>query len=309
MKLTTLLTGLLFALTATLSAGDFFVYGSKNKDGAVTPKTIEAAFSKAGFTVADNRDMNGPYKKQFGSTSFTTYNLFTLYHPAIAKKLVNKYPQAGVFVPMSMGIYQKEGEDTIYAAVLTAATQAKILGLASVDPLLKELESKIQSALKTAMPKGADHSPTYAVKAPRGDLLTQFSLEVEEDEAEDMKEEIELLIEDGLKPHGFVLANFTNYNYELTEEETTESDFLFYDTYSICKLKVIFATSKERPETGAFAPCTLAIYKKKDEDKIVVAYPSVYNWLSSAAITDQESIDALLKAQKDMEKVVRSATE
>jgi uncharacterized protein (DUF302 family) len=309
MKFTTIFTGLLFALTTTLSAGDFFVYGSKNSDGAITPKTIEAAFVKAGFAIADNRDMNGPYQKQFGTTGFTTYNLFTLYHPDIAKKLVNKYPKAGVFVPMSMGIYQKKGEHTIYAAVLTADTQAKILGLDSTDPLLKELETKVRAALKSAMPEGADHSPSYATKPPQGDLLTRFTLEVDEDEVEDMKEEIELLIEDGLKPNGFVLANFTDYNYILTEEETVESAFTFYDTYSICKLKVIYATSQERPETGAFAPCTMAIYKKKDEGEIVVLFPSVYNWLSSAAITDQKSIDELLKAQKDMEQVVSNATE
>lgn len=309
MRLPTILAGLFFALLTTLSASDFFVYGSKNKNGAISPKTIEAAFVKAGFTIADNRDMNGPYQKQFGTTGFATYNLFTLYHPVLAKKLVNAYPEAGVFVPMSMGIYQKKGDDTIYAAVLTADTQAKILGLKTADPLLKELETEIHAALRDAMPKGSDHSPTYAIKPPQGDLLTRFSLEVEEDEAEDMKEEIELLIEDGLKPHGFVLANFTDYNYELTDKETEASAFAFYDTYSICKLKVIFATSKERPETGAFAPCTLAIYKKKDEDAIVVAYPSVYNWLSSAAITDKETVAALLKAQKDMEGVVSSATE
>lgn len=309
MKLTSILAGLLFALTATLSAGDFFVYGSNNKDGAISPKTIEAAFVKAGFTVADNRDMNGPYQKQFGTTSFATYNLFTLYHPAIAKKLVNKYPQAGVFVPMSMGIYQKKGDDAIYGAVLTADTQAKILGLESTDPLLKELETKVRAALKSAMPNGADHSPSYKTKAPQGDLLSRFSVEAEEDEAEDLKEEIELLVEDGLKPNGFVLANFTDYNYILTEEDTVESAFTFYDTYSICKLKVIYATSQERPETGAFAPCTMAIYKKKDEEEIVVLFPSVYNWMSSAAITDQKSIDELLKAQKAMEAVVNSATE
>jgi len=309
MKITTILTGLLFALMTTLSASDFYVYGSANKDGAISPKTIEAAFVKAGFTVADNRDMNGPYQKQFKATTFATYNLFTLYHPVIAKKLVNAYPDAGLFVPMSMGIYQKKGDDTIYAAVLTSATLAKILGMKTVDPLLKDLESKIHTALKDAMPQGSDRSPSYAVKKAQGPLMSRFSVEVDDDEAMDKKEEIELLVEDGLRPNGFVLANFTDYNYELSEKETVESGFDFYDTYSICKLKVIYATSKEHPETGAFAPCTMVIYKKAGEGEIVVAYPSVYNWLSSAAISDQSTVDELLKAQKAMEKVVTEATE
>lgn len=309
MKLTSILTGLLLALSTTLGASDFYVVGSENKGGEITPKTIEAAFVKAGFTIADNRDMNGPYEKQFKSTSFSTYNLFTLYHPVIAKKLVNLYNDAGVFVPMSMGIYQKKGDTTIYAAVLTADAQAKILGLKSVDPLLKELESKIHAALKEAMPKGANRSPAQAAAKAQGELLTRFTVETDEDSAEEKKEEIEMMIEEGLKPNGFVLANFTNYNFELTEKETTESDFDFYDTYSICKLKVIYTTSQTHPETGAFAPCTLVIYKKKGEDEIVVAYPSVYNWLSSSAITDKASVDELLKAQQAMVKVVKEATE
>jgi uncharacterized protein (DUF302 family) len=308
MRLPTLLTGLLFALTA-LAASDFYVVGAENKTGTLTPKTIEAAFVKAGFTVADNRDMNGPYEKQFGTTGFAVYNLFTLYHPAIAKALVNKLPDAGVFVPMSMGIWQKKGETTLHAAVLNADAQAKILEEPSLLPLLKELETKVRTALGEAMPNGKNATPTYAPLSPEGALLTRFSVETDEEEMEDKKGEIEMMIEEGLKPNGFVLANFTDYNFELSERETAESGFDFYDTYSICKLKVIYATSQTRPETGAFAPCTLAVYKKKGENEIVVVYPSVYNWLSSAATTDQAAKAELLKAQSDMERVVREATE
>jgi len=306
-RLTTLL--LFFTLVSGVMASDFYILKAPNDKGAITPKTIEAAFVKAGFAIADNRDMNGPYTTQFGTTGFDTYNLFTFYHPAIMEKLVSKHPEAGVFVPMSMGIYQKKGEAAIQTSVLTAEKQAAILGMSSVDPLLKELESKVRAALAAAMPAAAQVTPEYTAKPMTGNALTRFTIEVDEGEAVDRKDDVEMLMEDGLKPYGFVLANFTDYNFELTKKETTESAFEFYHTYSICKLKVIYATSQTRPETGAFAPCTIAIYKHKEEGELVVTYPSVYNWISSAALDDKAAIDELLRAQADMEKVLKNATE
>jgi uncharacterized protein (DUF302 family) len=67
--------------------------------------------------------------------------------------------------------------------------------------------------------------------------------------------------------------------------------------------------AKTRPEAAAFAPCKTMVYKKKDEDKIVVGFPAVYNWMSSALVEDKEATAVLLKAQKDFESILKSITE
>ncbi|MMZ71833.1 hypothetical protein D1872_354640 [compost metagenome] len=51
------------------------------------------------------------------------------------------------------------------------------------------------------------------------------------------------------------------------------------------------------------------VYKKKDEDKIVVGFPSVYNWLSSARVEDKAAKKELLKAQADFETILKEVTE
>ncbi|MBU1643064.1 DUF302 domain-containing protein, partial [bacterium] len=74
-------------------------------------------------------------------------------------------------------------------------------------------------------------------------------------------------------------------------------------------LKVIYNVAKSRPEAAAFAPCTLMVYKKKGDDKIVMGFPGVYNWMSSARVQDKNAREVLMKAQKDFENILRSATE
>ncbi len=43
-------------------------------------------------------------------------------------------------------------------------------------------------------------------------------------------------------------------------------------------------------EDGAFAPCSLYLEKKKGQNNMHVAFPSVYNWMSSMAIDNKEDI-------------------
>ena len=89
-------------------SSDIEIITSDNSDGKITPKSIEEAFKKAGFTISANRDMNGPFVKQFKESEFDTYNLFTFYKADMVLKLVKKYPNVGLFAPMSMSIYTKK---------------------------------------------------------------------------------------------------------------------------------------------------------------------------------------------------------
>ncbi|WP_456451558.1 DUF302 domain-containing protein [Hydrogenimonas sp.] len=277
------------------------------KTPKVTTKSIEEAFTLAGYKVEGNRDMNGPFKKQFGDTVFRIYNLMTVYYPDATKALVRRHEEAGVFAPFSVVIYQKKGDDTIYAGVLSAFAKAKIMGLPFDHKVLQALEERNVATLLKAMPGAKkvvfDYTPKPLTKEP----LTRFSLESDPEEWEDFKEEVEMIIEDGLKPIGFVMANFLDYNYFL--KEAGIDTYLFYDTYSLCKLKVIYTVSKIRPEAGVFAPCTMAIYQKKGEDRMKMVYPNVYNWMATLALEDEQSLKELEKAQADILELLEQTAE
>jgi uncharacterized protein (DUF302 family) len=287
--------------------GDVQVFTADNKDGKITPKTIEEAFKKAGFFVSANRDMNTPFKKQFKETSFDVYNLFTYYKKDTVLELAKKYENIGLFAPMSMSIYTKKGEKTISISTLSAEAMAKIMKMPKDEKILTDLRALVVETLKSALPNGKfDKLPYKIAKAP-GELVTTFEMEMDKDEWEDELEEFKMGFEGELSPNGFVIAGQNNLGDDFEEKDYEGYDF--YEVYSVCKLPVIFTIAKSRPEAGAFAPCSLYLAKKKDAKNMKAGFPSVYNWMSSLAITDKNDLDVLEDAQKRMKKILTSLTE
>ncbi len=287
--------------------GDIEIFTSENGDGKVTPKTIEKAFLKAGFTVSANRDMNKPFKIQFKETGFDVYNLFTFYQKEAVLELVKKYPNVGLFAPMSMSIYTKKGEKKISVASLSATAMAKIMHVSKDDKTLSTLKVLIQNTLKSAMPNGYYEALPYVPKEPKGNLVTHFKMEIDPKDWEDELEEFKMGFEGELAPNGFVIAGFNNLGDDFEEEKYEVYDF--YEVYSICKLPVIYTIAKTHPEAGAYAPCSLYLSKKKGEGVMQIAFPSVYNWMSSMGLEDVNDIKILETAQAGMKKILRGLTE
>lgn len=295
----------LFCAVSLFAKGDLHIFEIANKDGKVTPQTIEKAFAANGFTISVNSEMNYPYKKQFNQTNFKTFNLLTVYHTKLAHELVQKHAVAGVLTPMGVGIFQGLNDDTLHVSILTAEAMGKILGIK--EPMLETLEKEVLKAMKAAAPS-AKHRLSEDSLGSAHDLVTKYELALDGAEWEGAKEELEMRLENGFEPYGFVMPNYLDYQAEMSKT-SDESAYDFFSTYSICKLKVIYTVSKSRPEAAAFAPCSLMVYKKKDEDKIVLGFPGVYNWLSSARVEDKEAHDVLMQAQKDFESILKEVTE
>ena len=284
---------------------DLIVYKVDNSAGKITPATIEKSLIAAGYAVPENRDMNGPFKKQFEKTSFDVYNLLIAYPKKMATQLVIKHEKAGVFVPFSVAIYQKHGEKELHVSFLSAKAQAKILGI--TEPLLADIEKKNRASFLKALPGAKEEELSYEPQPTKEKLLTAFSFEVDDDESDDNKEELEMVIDSGLKPIGFIKASFNTFGVDL--EEAKNEDYEFYDAYSLCKLKVIYNVALKYPEAGAFAPCTMAVYHKNGTNKTTIVFPNVYNWISTLAIKDKALIGLLEQAQKDIVTLIKSAIE
>jgi uncharacterized protein (DUF302 family) len=286
---------------------DIQIFTSPNLDGKITPATIEEAFKKAGFFISANRDMNGPFKKQFKETTFDVYNLFTFYSKKQTLALVKEYPNIGLFSPMSMSIYTKKGDKKISIALLTTEAMAKILKIPADNKALVKVGKMVKEALKSAMPEGKFETLAYTVQKPIGPLVSSYEMEMDPEEWEDEKEEFQMEFEGTLAPNGFVMAGFNDLNYDFDESKYEAYDF--YDVYSICKLPVIYTVAKVHPEAGAYAPCSLYMYKKKGDKNMHLAFPSVYNWISSMAIKDKDSLEVLNEAQESMHKILTGLVE
>jgi len=288
-------------------AQDIQIFTSGNADGKITPTTIEEAFKKAGFFISANRDMNGPFKKQFKETTFDIYNLFTFHSKEINLALAKEYPNFGLFAPMSMSIYTKKGDKTISIASLTPEAMAKIMKIPKDNTALVKVGKMVKDALKSAMPEGKFETIPYTVQKPTGPLVSTYEMEMDPEELIDQKEGFQMEFEGALSTNGFVMAGFNDLNHDFKESKYEAYDF--YDVYSICKLPVIYTVAKVRPEAGAYAPCSYYMYKKKDDENMHLAFPSVYNWIASMDIKDKESLTVLNEAQESMHKILTDLIE
>ncbi len=298
----------LLSASTVFAQGDLHLFDVNNKDGKISSITIEKTLKENGFDIGLRSEMNKPFKLQFKQTDFKTFTLLTIYHTKLSRELVLKYPDAGVITPMGVGIYQKLNDDTLHVSILTSQTQAKILGIKD-DKILRDIESDLIKAIKIALPGAHQKYSEDSLKETRG-LITKYVLEMEEgDDPEETIEDLSMTVEGDFKTYGFIAAASADYNELLTHGGSMESPFYFYKTYSICKLEVIYTVAKSRPEASAFAPCTTMIYQKKGSNKVIIGFPSVYNWMSSAKVEDKASKAVLLKAQKSFESILTELTE
>ena len=302
--------GLLVASLLTVGAtanSDIEVLTSDNKDGKITTKSIEEAFTKAGFFISANRDMNKPFKKQFKESGFDVYNLFTFYKKDVVLELAKKYDNVGLFAPMSMSIYTKKGEKKISVSSLSLSAMQKIMKIPTDEKILTDLKELVKKTLKTAMPNGKYETLPYKTQKATGELVTNFTMEMDKDEWDEELEDLKMGFEGELAPNGFVIAGHNNLGDEFEEKDYNGYDF--YEVYSVCKLPVIYTIAKTRPEAGAFAPCSLYMAKKKGDNNLHMGFPSVYNWMSSMAIDNKDDIKVLKEAQERMSKLLKDLTE
>lgn len=303
---------LLTGITAN-AAQDIQIYTTDNSKGKITGATIEKTFADAGFLISGNNDMNIAFKSKFQKTNHKMYHLFTFYKKDIVLELIKITPKAALFTPLSMSFYMNKGSNDISVSSISLQGMSKVTGIPADNKYMLAYSKLIKETLAKALPGGHFEKTSYKILKPRGDLITTFTYEMELDEgnsADAIEEELEGFqeeLESSLETVGFVIAGFNKLADEFKESGYDKYDF--FDAYSICKLPVIFEVSKTHPEAGAFAPCTVYMYKEQGNKTIQIQYPSVNNWISSLDIKDEPSIKVLTDAENRMIELINETTE
>lgn len=288
---------------------DIRIFAADNIDGKITAQSIEKAFKNNGFKIVGNNDMNKAFEARFdGGKDMKMYRLMFVHYPQIGTKLLQEYPEFGLLVPLSTSVYSKDGK-TINISSLSLRGMSRISGVPETNKDLIALRDQMTRALKAAIPNGKFKELSYKKIRPDGELITRFAfkMKIEDEDIEDSKDSYQETMEGEIESLGFIVAGFYPVINDL--EKVDIEDYDFYDTYSICKLEVIYPVHKVHPEVGAFAPCTMYMYKKKGEKFTRMGYPSVYNWIMSTNIYDDESLKPLIDAQDQLESAIDSTME
>ncbi|MFK5938348.1 MAG: DUF302 domain-containing protein [Sulfurimonas sp.] len=284
---------------------NIIVYKIANKEHKISAQTVANGLEMHDYVVAKNQDMNGPYIKQFKNSSFYSYNLMSVYKPDFAKKMVEENAKTGIFVPFSVAVYQKKKDDNIYIALLSASAQKRVVRVK--DKSFDDLEETNKKTIQKIFPSAKLIDLGYKSTLTDKEFFTKYSIESEDEDANDEYDDMMMVMQGSMKMGGFVVANYIDYNAKL--KEAGNNDYTFYHSFSLCKLKIIYELSKKTPEAGAFAPCTMVIYHKKGSNKTEIVSLNINSLISMLALKDKDLLTMLDSTQADMVGIIGDAVE
>ena len=286
---------------ASSQAQNLQVFSSDNSNAKINAKTIQEAFTASGVVVDVNNDMNSIFSKRYGKVHHNKYNLAIFTNKKLLTKLMSKYPSIGLITPLTMSIYSGKN-NTINISTLSLAGMSRITKIPATNPDLIAYSKLVDAALHKALPNGKYLTVKHSANTGK-ELVSKFSMELEiEDGATytDLKEEFKEEFESELAPVGFLVPK--SYTFE-------HSDYDFFDTYSIIRFNAIFPVSKNSPDAGAYAPFSVVLYKKKGEENMHIAFPSIDNWIKDLDMTDKETIQAVQQTHNMVIEILEGLTE
>ena len=286
----------------TDNKGNLHIFTLKNYTSKFDPNTLEQALKSNGLVIGENANIQHEFKTFYKLNLFKTYTNISFYDEDLTLELVKKYPKAGILVPTGIMIYQTIDSKDLHILLPTAQMLAKVI---SADPKeFHRLEEKILGILRNIFPK-ATHSYSKPTQREPKELFTHYELSTSGADVEDIKEELEENFEEKFEAAGFSMPSY----FDLSENFGENSPYDFYVTYAICRLDALKVLAKLSPEVAALGPCTTVMYKKKDEEKIVMGFSSMYNWINSAHVEDKTGIEILLSIQEEYETILQEVTQ
>jgi uncharacterized protein (DUF302 family) len=303
----------IFTLASFAFAGQGFVLLETSKGGKELIKAVSDAVMKAGFVPADERDLNVAYQKQFEQSDFELYYNLTVFDPKTLGQVLPSNPKLAGFVPYTLLIYQKKNDKKSYVGFVRTDAISLATGVKDKKVLLslKKSESTLLKELKASLKDAKEAKLSYkASLRDDNELFFETAIKLKAaDNAIAKKEALQKEFESTLEVEGFKISNITDVKTELEKVKADMSKYEFFETYSICKLKVIYNTSKERPEAGVFAPCSVFFYKLKNEPVIHVGFPPTKNWVVHTNVTNAEHIKIMQEAENVAKNMLKEAAE
>ncbi|MBN2870003.1 MAG: hypothetical protein JXK04_03505, partial [Campylobacterales bacterium] len=230
---------------------------------------------------------------------------FSVMNDAEVGPLLLKEPSLGGFSPFNLHIYKRQGENKTYVGHVTAETMLDITGVKDDDvrnkfiatfPALdamieKEIGSKVEVVEYTALPEKP--MMTFELPIERGE-----SLEVAIADLQGRFEEV-------FEENQYIIAGYKDIKAAMTDANIEFGRFDAYWVYSLCHFKFsegIF--NQGRPDSGAFAPCSMYMYIDKGSNKVMIGMPRLATWTAVMGIKDQKKVDSINALDAEIIKIM-----
>jgi uncharacterized protein (DUF302 family) len=266
---------------------------------------------KIGFYVNDPHSrVNDAYKMQFGSTNLDLLGFFPILNEKAIQNILNQDPRLGGFSPFNLLSYRKKSDMKTVVAHLTPEAMLDILEIQdaklrqdyidSFKPLEAVLDQKLSSGTKSYIP----------LQKFTHDTMLNYEISFGEvDDVDDYLDALQEKFETAFEESGLVITGFYNIKDSFYSKENGMPGFTSFWSFSLCHVPIsykIFDGENPLPEAAVFAPCTIYVYVREGENKIVLGMPTLTVWMEALGIKDPQKLQEMNQLDAKMAKVFES---
>jgi len=276
--------------------------------------------ASTGFGVSDpHENIHDAYAKRYGDPQNPDYdkdckvNLDQLSFIAVTNDkalypLLKAAPEVAGFAPFNQLIYKKAGENKTYVGHLDPNTMLDIVGVKDAN-VRKEFVAMFEPLDKWTSEKLGGSVETSSFDALPSKTMMNFEIAVDRSgEVSDFIDSFQEKFEGTFEENKYIIAGYKNF--KETYEDELEMDFSEYDkffVYSMCHFTFSYNMfNKGRPDAGAFAPCSMYMYIKKDSNIMRVGMPTLANWAAVMNIKDPAKLEWIKKIDAEMVSIMKS---
>jgi uncharacterized protein (DUF302 family) len=310
----------LFVVVST-NAGEKFI-PSDNKNLAVE-YTIDAIvderffkFTKKplesiGFFVNDaHHNVQNVYAKQVGETSLDQLSFSSFIHDDKARPFFNKEPRLGGFTPFNLVIYRKKDDMKTVITHITPLAALDILQISDKEvrekfiDMFKPLDAAIEKEFS-----GVVKSYTKFHGFAKNPMM-HFEIPFEEPEdIDDFFDDFQEEFESTFEHKGYIIAGFYDMKDSLNSDDDVLPAYEKYIVWSLCHIPfsyTIFDGKNPLPQAAVFAPCSMYVFIKKGENKIIIGMPTLNTWAAALNITDKDKLEKINELDYEIPLLIKS---
>jgi uncharacterized protein (DUF302 family) len=322
-----LFTTLLVTVLASISAhaapqkGDVKFTPSDNKNLAIVytyEDNIDEKFfpfvkndlSKIGFFVNDpHHNVQAVYEQNFGSTDLDNIAFSSLVNDKDVRPLLNIDPRLGGFTPFNLLTYRTQAEMKTKVAHLTPEAMLDILEITNEEVKTKFIN--MFKPLDAAIAEKFGGEISYVPVSGRAeDTMMNFEIPFEEPEdIDEFLEDFQEKFEAKFEFNGYIIAGFYNVKESLNTDADVMPDYVSYWAFDLCHIEFsynVFDGKDGVPMAGTFAPCSMYVYVRKGENKIVIGMPTLRAWSGALGINDPKKLDIIDKLDTEITSLIES---
>lgn len=269
---------------------------------------VKEDLSKIGFFVNDpHHNVQAVYEQRYEKTWLENIAFSSLVNDKVTRPLINKDPRIGAFTPFNLLTFRKKSDSITTIAHMHPQAMLDILEID--DPEVTKPFIEMFKPLDAAIEEKMGGKKSYIELQGRAeDTMLNFEIPFEEpDDLDDFMDSFQEEFEPAFEFKEYIIAGFYNLKESLNTQGDAMPGYHTFWLYDLCHIEFsyhVFDGENAIPMAGIFAPCSMYVYVKKGENKIVIGLPSLSAWAGAFGMKDPEKIKVINKLDEEITEII-----